>query len=541
MLGAAAALLVLFAVWRSTLGVTFADDGYYVSMALRLAHGGRVFADELFVQALGSLPTVPVAWLWERLFGIDYLAIVLRLFYVALAGGAAAALFGSLRRIVGVSGAASAAAVLVLAPPFNIVGLSYNSLGMLSLALAAAFSHRAIAEKRFGVAVAAAVCAVLAVAAYPPLVVPVAAMAVLVLALARDRCVALGVGVGLTAALAVLGIWFALTATPGDVRSTLEFAAVQRVVDTGLAERLSLLWTRSRESLITPSLAPMWLGAAAAALMPWRRARVAALALVPLLAALPSMRSLTAGADHTVFGVLGATYLITATAGLLAPVVTTMVRQRDGEAVRLLAVSATAGLLGYLVVGYSTQAGWHWGIPLVGLIPLTVALFGLWTRTIAEESRAAAMLSTVVTTLLLVALLTVTPFKSPRIPALTETVKSGAYAGLRVEPGRNAAIEQLQAAGDRWVTPNDRVFIVNGPGVYPLVGGRAYTPSVWYVPGGASPATIAYFDSREQWPDVALITPDPGTAPADDPLNARIVAEYRRMGSAAGFGVYRRD
>ena len=42
-----AAVVVGFAVWRATLGVSMADDGSYVAIPLRFAQGSRPLADEM--------------------------------------------------------------------------------------------------------------------------------------------------------------------------------------------------------------------------------------------------------------------------------------------------------------------------------------------------------------------------------------------------------------------------------------------------------------------------------------------------------------
>jgi hypothetical protein len=81
-----AVVLVALAAARSTLGMSFLDDGYYAAATLRLAQGARLFADEMYVQSLGFLAAVPFAKLWTSLFGLGgFVVVALRLFYVALA------------------------------------------------------------------------------------------------------------------------------------------------------------------------------------------------------------------------------------------------------------------------------------------------------------------------------------------------------------------------------------------------------------------------------------------------------------------------
>jgi hypothetical protein len=131
---------VLFAAWRASLGISFLDDAYNAVMTLRLAQGARVFADEMTTQALGFLLAVPFARLWTALFGMAGFVLALRLFYVAVAAAVGYVIYRALRPSFGAGVAALAAWLPLLAPPYNIFGVSYNTMPILAFSAAAALS-----------------------------------------------------------------------------------------------------------------------------------------------------------------------------------------------------------------------------------------------------------------------------------------------------------------------------------------------------------------------------------------------------------------
>lgn len=538
--GGAAVALTAFLLWRSIWGVTFADDGYYVSLALRFAQGARVFADELFIQSLGSIATGAFARMWLAVAGVEGLALGLRVLYVVVAMGTAAAVHAALAPRFGRLAAATGAVALVLAPPFNIMALSYNSVAMLALLAMGACGFRAVTDRDARWAAAAALLGSLSVAVYPPMVVPVVLAGIAVLAASRSRAVATGVAGGVAGAVVVGLVWLFATASVADVADTLEFAATQRVRTGELGDLVMAAVRTTRSSLSVRALLPMWLLAAGATLIPHGRLRALALMLIPVAAAVPTAMSVFGDAGPRAYGRLGTAYLVICVAALLVPVAVRAWRTRSADAGVLLAVTAVPGIAGYLAVTVATQSGWYWAIPVIGAAPLVLALMCLWTEALRDDLGlpAAATAAAVFIGVLLVASVA-TPFKSPPLAQLTAAVPAGAYAGIRVEPSRLDAIEQLEAAGRRWVRPDESVLAINGPGIYPLVGGRIETPSVWLSAGSASAATVRYFDERDAWPDVVFVNPPLSEAPTEDPLLRRIAERYRPVGEAAGFSVLR--
>src|SRR5450756_1460194 len=81
-------VVVALAAYRASLGASFYDDTYYVTSAVRLAQGARLFVDEMSLQALGQVPVVPFVKAWMALFGLSGLVLATRLLYVVVATGA---------------------------------------------------------------------------------------------------------------------------------------------------------------------------------------------------------------------------------------------------------------------------------------------------------------------------------------------------------------------------------------------------------------------------------------------------------------------
>ena len=144
--GLAAVFLLVLVAWRSTLGMSLFDDGFYAAATLRLAQGARLFVDEMFVQSTGFLVAVPFARAWTMLFGTAGFVVALRLFYVALAGAVALVVYRVFRPSFGRWAAFGGAAVPLLAPPFNLLAVSYNTMAALGLILALALSFRALRD-----------------------------------------------------------------------------------------------------------------------------------------------------------------------------------------------------------------------------------------------------------------------------------------------------------------------------------------------------------------------------------------------------------
>lgn len=131
-------LTAVFFCWRCRYGFAEADEAFYPTIAYRLTQGDRLLVDEWHMSQLSSvllyLPVLLLPWLTGGTAGI-YLA--LRYLYVAVQCLVAATVYLRLRRYHSLGAAAGALALAVYAP-YGINALSYNSLGILLMAMTGA-------------------------------------------------------------------------------------------------------------------------------------------------------------------------------------------------------------------------------------------------------------------------------------------------------------------------------------------------------------------------------------------------------------------
>lgn len=123
-------LLLFFSLWKSQYGLGIYDEAFYLTIPYRMCHGDKLFLNEWHVSQLSALLQYPLMKLYLLVHsGTDGIVLDFRHIYIAVnfAGGLLS--YRRLRKY----GAGAAAAVLLylLYAPYNIMALSYNSLGLL--------------------------------------------------------------------------------------------------------------------------------------------------------------------------------------------------------------------------------------------------------------------------------------------------------------------------------------------------------------------------------------------------------------------------
>lgn len=132
-----AAAAAFFCV-RARYGFANIDESFYPTIARRLTQGDRLLIDEWHVSQLSSVLLYLPVRLYERLSGgTDGIYLALRYLFAAVQSLVSAAVYLRLRQY-GHAGAAAGALALAVYAPFGINALSYNSFGVLFLALAGA-------------------------------------------------------------------------------------------------------------------------------------------------------------------------------------------------------------------------------------------------------------------------------------------------------------------------------------------------------------------------------------------------------------------
>ena len=507
LLGASVIFLVGLAVWRATLGLSFFDDGHYAAIPYYFAQGGVPLASDMTIQSLGFLASAPIAFLWSAIFGTTGLVLALRIFYIALAVAGGVVIFRALRPSVGDVPALVAAVAPLLAPPYNIIGVSYNTVGVLAYAVALALAHSALRDRDGRAAVWSGAALALGAVSYPPLAVGGLLFVACFAILAHNRRLSLSLLGGGAAVVAIFGAWVVLVPGLAAARRALDYSSSMWGQMAAPLTRLESYLRRLRSAFTLRSLAPMWLLAVTAALprIP-PRVRAAALALVPLAAAAPGLRALYLGNDQNFFGSRGSALLILVTAALAVPVVAWALRAKHRPLLQLLALSASMSVANYLIVATSTNSGFEWGIAFTGLAPLAATLLCGWALAARDmrapwATRAAAMALVGV----LIVMLFARTFKDANPLDLHERIRHGAAAGVVTTEARARAIAADEAIGSRWVAEDDGVLVIASPLSYLLVGGRARTNAIWLNIGPSDQAAVDYFERTGKRPDVIFV------------------------------------
>ncbi len=528
------AALGLLTAWRATYGITFVDDAHYAVITLRLAHGARVFADEMTSQALGFLAAVPFTRVWTALFGTTGIVLALRLFYIALAIAVGYVIYRSLRPSFGALVAGLGAWVPLLAPPYNIIGVSYNTSAILALSAATALGFAAQRDGNRAKAAAAGVAAFIGALSYPPLSVGALIFAITFALTTSDRRLLVWFVVGGAASGLVVVAWLAVTVSAHDVRQALAYSGEIWQSARSPLQRASIVMRRLRKTLTRDWLLLMWLLSAIACL-PWMRPRWRAivLALVPLAAFRQLIPDALTRGQRDLWFSIGTAWLTLSTLGILPAVIVRAARGKHHDIRRLLLLAAPMAMVNWVIVAVMTRSGWSWDVAYTGLAPLTVAVLVAWASILRVDcGRWLLIAAAVSVAFIAVFLLWSVSFKEGAPLRLDHRFTTGPLAGIATSDEQAAKIEAVQDVARRWVRPDDRVLVFNAPLAYLLAGGDITTNAAWLARGPSDHYAVEYFD-RRSWPDVAFVSHgllEPG-APAD-PLVAALKRDYRVVDSS---------
>lgn len=540
-----AAAVVSLAAYRASIGQSFYDDTFYAVVPWRFAHGARFLADELSLQTVGEMVSVPFAWLWERAFGTTGIVLAIRLLWIALATAGAAVSIRLLRGVAPFGVVALAVALPLLAPPYHVFAPTYNTVSSLLLTLAVLLGFAAVRFRRASAAVWMGAALALGGAAYPPLAPAAVVLLATFVVLAREWRLAWRAIASATAVGALVAATLFARVSPADIGLALSLGNANV---GGLGSPLGRLsWTlgNTATALISPWLAPMWALAIAASItrVPGRM-RAVALALVPVAAALPGASLLLRG-DHLAFGTSVQSWLITLCAGAIVPSVLAARRLGRGDLLRLLALAAPFSAVGYATVAYVTNSSWNRGMPEIALAPLVVGITLCWGVAIAEERPGLFSAGAGATLLIAFALLYSSVFGDNSFWQPQTRIAHGAYAGLLTSPEHARNVDSLTSSAARWVRPGASVTFLGQAEGYLATPGTPLTPTAWLFVGPADSVALGYYRRVGRMPDAVFVSDADveyeggyATAPARDPMLRWTLANYRRVDRAGGFSVF---
>lgn len=178
---------VIFALWKTKYGFGGNDESFYLTIPHRLLKGDAMFRDEWNLSQMSSILQLPFVWLYTSMAGsTDGIILAARVFYVFVHCAAAVLIYTKLRRFGVMSVIASV--LYFIFTPYNIMALSYDSMGVELVALAGVLLATADYRKKLqiifsGLALAGAVLC----CPYLVLVYPLFGLCVLVHVLLRKK------------------------------------------------------------------------------------------------------------------------------------------------------------------------------------------------------------------------------------------------------------------------------------------------------------------------------------------------------------------
>ena len=144
-------LLLIFSLWKVRYGLGVYDEAFYLTIPYRMCHGDKLFLNEWNLSQLSALLQYPLMKLYLLIHpGTDGIVLDFRRIYVAVNFAAGLLAYRRLKKY-GV-GAAAAVLLYLLYAPYNIMALSYNSMGLLCGFLCAVFLATAARKTDYAVA-----------------------------------------------------------------------------------------------------------------------------------------------------------------------------------------------------------------------------------------------------------------------------------------------------------------------------------------------------------------------------------------------------
>jgi hypothetical protein len=525
-------LLGVFASWWSTLGASLSDDGHNIALAWRMSLGDAPFVDEMNLRATGSFVAVPFTWLWTQLVGMTGLVLASRLFFVAVAFGTGFLVYRALRTSLPRATAVTATAVPLMALPYHLGQISYNTMPIMGLVLGTAAGFAAICTRDRRWAFGCGAATVTSVISFPTVVIGAAVLLTVVMLLSRQRAVIIAVISGCLVVSLPFALWLLLAVGPSLIADTVRLTLDSQVVAAPMSQRIGNVVAMYTTNLGQWAYWPMW-GAALIASLPRlpSRIRAAAVATVPPLAIAPTLFTMLDGSPG-MFGRLAGVYATVLCLALIVPVSIWTVQQARRDVGSLMILSLPVAVVQVPLVAAATMSGPHWGVHAIGICSLVMALTAGWQEMLAPAARPVAGTALVAASGLL---LTMTPFRDPYPWEATTRITEGAFAGISTEAARAERIADMSAAARRWVAPDEGVLMYGLAGDYLLTRGEPVTNLLWLGAfGGANQATLDYFDRAGRIPDVIfvnrLLIEDHGGYEAvaeEDPLIEFILENYR--------------
>lgn len=120
---------LIFSIWKLSYGFGGNDEAFYLTIPHRLTMGDAMFADEWHLSQLSGFLLLPFVWLFTTITGsTEGIMLAARIVYLIFHAGAAVLIYSRIRKYGYLSVFASVLYFLFV--PYNIMALSYDSMGL---------------------------------------------------------------------------------------------------------------------------------------------------------------------------------------------------------------------------------------------------------------------------------------------------------------------------------------------------------------------------------------------------------------------------
>lgn len=120
---------IIFSIWKSQYGFGGYDESFYHTIPKRLLSGDILFVDEWNLSQMSSILQLPFVWLYTTISGsTEGIVYAGRIFYIVIHAAACVLIYSRLRKFGYL--AAVGSALFFIFTPYNIMSLSYDSMGL---------------------------------------------------------------------------------------------------------------------------------------------------------------------------------------------------------------------------------------------------------------------------------------------------------------------------------------------------------------------------------------------------------------------------
>ncbi len=138
---------IIFALWKTNYGFGGSDEAFYLTIPHRLIQGDAMFSDEWHLSQLSSFLLLPFVWIYTTFTGsTEGIVLAARVFYVFIHAGAATVIYLKLKKYGIITVFASF--FYFIYTPYNIMALSYDSMGVELLVLSGVLLATADYDKK---------------------------------------------------------------------------------------------------------------------------------------------------------------------------------------------------------------------------------------------------------------------------------------------------------------------------------------------------------------------------------------------------------